>query len=45
MDKALKHQVIKSMEYTYIAELINNYIGFMGVRVINMIHNLMERYG
>ena len=44
MDKALKHQVIDPIYYTYIAILCNQYTSFMGVKVINLIHDLMVRY-
>ena len=45
MDDSLKHQIIKTIEYTYIAELCNKYTGFMGFKTINLVHHRMERYG
>ena len=45
MDESLKHQVIKSVEYTYIYKLHNNYTGFMGANSIDLIHHMMDRYG
>ena len=38
MYKSLNHQVIESVEDTYIAELYNKYTFFMGVKVIDLIH-------
>ena len=45
MDKALKNQIVETIENTYMAELRNQYTGFMGVRTIDMVHHIMERYG
>ena len=43
--KRLLQKVIKSVEDTYISETCHEYIGFMGVKIINLIHHLMYRYG
>ena len=45
MDDALKHQIIETIEDTYIAELLREYIGFMRVKMIDLLHHLMDRYG
>ena len=44
MDEELKHQVIESVEDTYIAELHNKFIGYMWVKAIHTIQQLMVRY-
>ena len=44
-DKALKQQRIETIEDTYITELRNKYTGFMGVKTIDLVHHLMDRYG
>ena len=45
MDEDLKHQIFEIIEDTYITELCNKYKGLMGVKTIDMLHHLMERYG
>ena len=45
MDDALKHQIIETIEDTYIAELLREYIGLMRVKMIDLLHHLMDRYG
>ena len=45
MDKTLKHQIVETIEDTYIAELRKKYKGFMGVKTIYLVHRLMDRYG
>ena len=45
MNEFLKHRVIEIIEYTYIAEHYNKYKGFMGVKIIDMVHHLMYIYG
>ena len=45
MGEALKHQIIETIEDTYITELHNKYTGFMGVKTIYLFHHLMDRYG
>ena len=45
MDKSLKQQIIETIEETYIAELWNKYTGFMGVKTIDLVHHIMNRYG
>ena len=44
-DKALNHQVIETIEYNYISELYNKYMGFMGVKAVYLVHYIMEWYG
>ena len=42
---ALKHQTIETIEDTYISELCNKYTVFMGVKTINLVYHLMDKYG
>ena len=44
MYKSLNHQVIESVEDTYIAELYNKYTGFIGLKATDLIHHPMVRY-
>ena len=44
MDEALNHQIIETIEETYISELHNKYTGSMGVNTIDLVHHLMDRY-
>ena len=45
MDKALRHQIIETIEDTYITELRNKYSGFMGVKTIYLVQHIIGRYG
>ena len=45
MDEALTHKTFETTEDTYITELCNKYTGFMGVKSIDLVHHLMNRYG
>ena len=45
MDKALKHQVIETIEVTYIVEIRNKYTRFVGFKTIDLVHHLIYRYG
>ena len=45
MDKALKQQILETIEETYITELRNKYTGLMGVKTIYLVHYLMRKYG
>ena len=45
MDKFLKHQIIETIGDTYIAELCKKYTGTMGIKKINLVHHLIDRYG
>ena len=44
MDKFLKHQIIETIEDNYIAGLRNKYTGFVGVKMIDLFHHLMDIY-
>ena len=43
MDEALRHQIIGTIEDTYITEKRNKYTGFTGVKTINLVHHLINR--
>ena len=43
--KALKHQIIETIEYNYITELWNKYTGFTRVNTIYLSLHLIDRYG
>ena len=45
MEEALNNKSIESVENTYISELCNKYMGFVGVKAIGLIHHQMYRYG
>ena len=45
MDEALKDQIIGNIEDTYIAEPQNKYTGLMVLKMIDLVHHLMDRYG
>ena len=45
MDKALRQQIIETIEDNYIPELRIKYTGFMGVKTIYLVQHLMGRYG
>ena len=45
MDETYKHQIIETIEDTYIAELCNKYKGLVVVTTIDTVNHLMERYG
>ena len=44
MDETFKHQIIETIEDTYIAELCNKYTGFMLFKTIDLVHLLMDIY-
>ena len=44
MDKAIKYQIIETIEYTYTTELRKKIV-FMRYKRIDLVHYLMERYG
>ena len=45
MDKSIKHQIIETIEDTYIVKLCNKYTYFVGVNTVDLFHPLMDRYG
>ena len=44
IDEALKHQIIEIIEDNFIVELRTKCTGFMGVKAIDLIHHIMNRY-